>query len=338
VVQDLLVGVRGYSSTSGRAFLYFGRKNTTVDTTGPIEIRHATPITGASLGGTVKFIGDITGDGLQEFILSSHAESPPKAYLFYGRSQDAWRALGTGCTSTASCVVPSSAADRIFTAPAGTTFFGRSRGYVRLGDITGDGISDFTIPASHETVNNVYVFSGATVNSKPGLTLADAVQTLTQGPNTGGVNQNGFGVDGAGGADFAGGAGLDLAVGQAFYNRAWVYRDGGPTGFTTPPLMIQGATRFGNSVARGDLNGDGRPDLAIGQNVNTQGSAFVFYNKGTPGAEFDTVQEDGFWQSKLASPTALGVSLTLLDFNGDGKLDLAAADTQSNPARVVVYY
>ena len=339
VVQDLLVGVRGYAGTSGRAFLYFGRRNTPVDTSAPIEFRHVPAISGASLGGTVKFIGDITGDGLQEFILSSHAENPPRAYLFYGRTQDAWRALTTNCATTGTeLCVASNRADRIFTAPAGTAFFGRSRGYVRLGDITGDGVPDFTIPASHESLNSVYVFSGATVRSKPNLTLADAVQTLTQGPNTTGPGINGFGVEAVGGADFAGGAGLDLAVGQAFYSRVWVYRDAGPSGFTTPPLQIQGGSRFGNSVARGDLNGDGRQDLAIGQNITTGGAAFVFYNRGIPGAEFDTVQENGFWQSKLGSTSALGISLTVLDFNGDGKPDLAAGDSQSNPASVVVYY
>jgi hypothetical protein len=337
VVQDLLVGVRGYASTSGRAFLYFGRKNTTVDASAPIEFRHVPAITGASLGGTVKFIGDITGDGLQEFILSSHAESPPRAYLFYGRTQDAWRALTTNCATTGTeLCVPSNRADRIFTVPV--TFFGRSRGYIRLGDITGDGVPDFTIPASHESVNSVYVFSGLTVRSKPNLTLGDEVQTLMEGPTSNGPGINGFGVDGVGGADFAGGAGLDLAVGQAFYNRVWVYRDGGPRGFTTPPLLIQGGVRFGNAVARGDLNGDGRQDLAIGQNTNQGGAAFVFYNRGIPGAEFDTVQENGFWQSKLGSSSSLGVGLAVLDFNGDGKPDLAASDTTSSPPSVVVYY
>ncbi len=116
-------------------------------------------------------IGDITGDGLQELMITSHAESPPKIYMFYGRSPDAWRALGTGCTASAACVVPTSAADKVFTAPTGTPFFGRNRGYARLGDITGDGVPDFTLPVSHETVNNLYVFSGATVRSMAGTTV-----------------------------------------------------------------------------------------------------------------------------------------------------------------------
>ncbi|WP_224364290.1 FG-GAP repeat domain-containing protein [Hyalangium versicolor] len=339
-VQDLLVGVRGYSSTGGRAFLYFGRKGTTVDTTGPIEFRNVPNIAGASLGGAAKMIGDINGDGLQELVLSSHAESPPKVYLFYGRSQDAWRALGTGCSPTASCVVATSSADKVFSAPAGTPFFGRSRGYVRLGDITGDGVPDFTIPSSHETLNNVYVYSGGAVRALPGsaVSLSDALQVLHQDPNSTGNAITGFGTEAVGGVNLAGGPGLDLVVGMATQSKVFVYRDGTSAGFTTPPLVIQGGGRFGNSVAQGDLNGDGRPDIAIGQNFIPGGSAFVFYNRGVNGAEFDTQEENGFAQSKLESTSALGISVTILDFNGDGKPDLAAGDSQSNPARVVVYY
>ncbi len=338
-IQDLVVGGRGFSGTSGRAVLYFGRAGTTLDTTGPIEIRHVPSITGASLGGAVKMIGDITGDGLQELAISSHGENPPKVYLFYGRSPDAWRALGSGCTASAPCVVPASSADKIISAPAGTAFFGRNRGYVRLGDITGDGVQDFTIPSSHETQNRVYVFSGGAVRSSPGtaLTTADALQVLHQPSATGGTATNGFGTDAVGGVDLAGGPGLDLVVGMASENKVYVYRDGSASGFTPSRLEIVGV-RFGSALARGDLNRDGRPDIVIGQNLTAGSSAFVFYNRGIPGEEFDTRQEDGFFQSKLESATALGVSVAVLDFNGDGKLDLAVGDSSSNPNRVVVYY
>ncbi|WP_224249023.1 Ig-like domain repeat protein [Hyalangium gracile] len=337
-VQDLLISARGYSSTSGRAFLYFGRKGTTVDTTGAIEFRLPTSINNASLGGTAKMIGDITGDGLQEIILSSHGENPPKAYMFYGRSPDEWRALGSGCNASSACVVPASSANKIFSAPAGTSFFGRNRGYVRLGDITGDGVTDFTIPSSHETQNKVYVYSGATVRSLPGsaVSISDALQVLSQ--PTGATATNGFGTEAAGGVDLAGGPGLDLVVSMAVENKVFVYRDGNAQGFTTSPLLILGGSRFGTALARGDLNGDGRPDIAIGQNLQPGGSAYVFYNRGVPGAEFDTVAEDGFFQSKLESNSSFGISLSILDYNGDGKPDLAVGDHQSSPARVVVYY
>jgi hypothetical protein len=343
VAQDLLVGARGYAGSgpsSGRVFLYFGRKNAQLDTAGPIEFRNVPGVQLALLGGMVRMIGDITGDGLQELIMSSNGEVPGKAYLFYGRSPDAWRALGSGCTATAACVVPTSSADKIFEAPASNTpFFGRARGYVRLGDITGDGVPDFTLPNSHETLNNVYVYSGATVRSLgKNVTTANALQLLHQGPNGTGNGLGGFGTDAVGGVDLAGGPGLDLVVGMSIVSKVFVYRDGDATGFPTAPLEIQGGSRFGTSLARGDINEDGRPDLAIGQNTTGSSAAFVFYNRGVPGQEFDTVQENGFFQSKLESTSTLGISLTTLDFNGDGKLDLAVADSQSNPARVVVYY
>ncbi len=337
-VKDLLVGVRGAAGTSGRAFLYFGRKNTTVDTAGPIVIQNVPGVAGDSLGGAVKMIGDLTGDGLQEMAISSHGENPPKVYLFHGRSPDAWRALGSGCSASAPCVVPTSLADKVITGPAGTLFFGRTRGYVALGDITGDGVSDFTVPNSHDTLNNLYVYSGSTVLSQPSPTFADALQVLHQGPDRPSGGTGGFSTDAIGGVNLAGGPGRDLAVGMSTEHRVFVYRDGDATGFPTAPLMIQGYQRFGISLAQGDLNGDGLLDLAVGQNLTAGGSAFVLYNRGIPGAEFDTVVGDGFFQSKVSSTSALGISVTVLDFNGDGKPDLAAGDSQSNPARVVVYY
>ena len=337
-VQDLVVGGRGFSGTSGRVLLYFGRAGTTVDTTAPIEIQHIPAIANASLGGAVKMIGDITGDGLQELAISSHGESTPKVYIFYGRSPDAWRALGTGCTASAPCVVPSSRADKIISAPAGTMFFGRNRGYVPLGDITGDGVQDFTIPSSHETQNRVYVFSGAAVRSMPGtaVSVTDAIQVLNQPRATTTNGTNGFGTEAVGGVNLAGEAGLDLVVGMASENKVFVYRDLNASGFASR-LEIQGALRYGAALARGDLNQDGLPDIVIGQNAPAS-SVYVHYNKGILGDEFDAVQEDGFFRSKLESATNLGTSVSVLDFNGDGKPDLAAGDSTSNPARVVIYY
>ncbi|MDC0709910.1 VCBS repeat-containing protein [Stigmatella sp. ncwal1] len=338
-VADLLVGSRGWTSNSGRAFLYFGRKGQVLDTTAPIEFRHDTAITGATLGGSVKMIQDINGDGLHELLLSSHGETPGKVYLFYSRTPEAWRALGTGCNATSACVVPTSKSDKVFTAPTGMVFFGRSRGYVRLGDITGDGVADFTVPASHERVNNLYVYSGAAVHALGrNVSTTDALQVIHQGPDTTGNSQNGFGTEAFGGVNLVGGAGLDLVASSATQSKVFVFRDGGPSGFPTAPVEIVGGGRFGNALALGDLNGDGRVDIAVGQNVVGQNAAAVFYNQGIPGAEFDLAQENGFWQSKLASTTSLGISLTILDFNGDGKMDLAVGDSQSNPARVVVYY
>lgn len=337
-VDDLAVGVRSWSTNIGRVLLYFGRKGTTLDPT-PIEIRGVAA--GGSVGGTVKLVDDLTGDGLRELLISSHGEN--KVYLFFGRSVAEWRELGGGgpgqpCGGGTPCIVSVNDADKVFVGDAGTYFFGRQRGYARVGDITGDGIPELTIPVSSERHNALYVYSGATVLSRDTLTSADALQMLWQGPNTPGNSTSGFGLEALGGMNLAGGAGLDLVVTQASQNKVFVYRDGSASGFTSAPLTLQGSNLFGNALAGGDFNGDGLIDLAIGQNRTSGGSAFLFFNTGVAGAEFDTQQGSGFMQSKIESESSLGISLTALDFNGDGKLDLAVGDSQSSPARVVVYY
>lgn len=338
-VKDLLVGVRGWSSNRGRVFLYFGRKGSTVDGTAPLEFRNP-PAVAASLGGSVKVIGDITGDGLDDFMISSHGEK--RVYFFRGRSQSDWLALRTDETGTApcgaTCVVSTLKADAVLNGDADMTFFGRQRGYTSLGDITGDGVADFTVPVSLEAVNKLFVYSGGTLLSRASLTTADAVQVLTQGPNVASGSLSGFGTEAVGGVQLLGGAGLDLVVAQPQQSRVLLYQDGTDKGFSSAPVTLLGNNRFGNALACGDLNGDGRLDLAIGQNFSSGGSAFVFFNRGTPGEEFDTELGRGFAQSRLASTTALGISLAILDFNGDGKQDLVVGDSQSSPARVVVYY
>jgi hypothetical protein len=339
-VQDLLVGVRAWSGNRGRVFLYFGRKGSTLNDAEPLEFRNPPAAGAAALGGSVKVIDDITGDGLEELLISSHGEK--KVYFFRGRTQSQWLAMrtdenGTGPCSAA-CVVSTARADATLMGDADMNFFGRQRGYARLGDITGDGVPDFTVPISLESINKLLVYSGAVLQSRTSLTPADAVQVLTRGPNTTGAGLTGFGAEAVGGVPLLGGPGLDMAVAQPLQHRVHLYRDGTDKGFPSSPVTLQGSSRFGNALASGDLNGDGLVDLAIGQNLNPNGSAFIFFNRGVPGAEFDLVQGTGFAQSRLPSTTALGITLAILDFNGDGRKDLAVGDSQSSPARVVVYY
>ncbi len=76
------------------------------------------------------------------------------------------------------------------------------------------------------------------------------------------------------------------------------------------------------SVAVGDFNGDGKPDLAIaGGNIVS-----VLLGNG-----------DGTFQATIESPTGLGSrSIVVGDFKGDGKLDLAVADGNSGTVSVLL--
>ncbi len=73
-----------------------------------------------------------------------------------------------------------------------------------------------------------------------------------------------------------------------------------------------------SSIAVGDFNGDGKPDLVVTNGLNSTVS--VFLNSGT--GTFPTRQDfaTGF------GPTSVAVG----DFNGDGKLDLATTGCGSS--------
>ena len=103
----------------------------------------------------------------------------------------------------------------------------------------------------------------------------------------------------------------------------------GSSGLATPPAESLAAppvtTNYGYSVAAGDLNGDGRPDLVLGTNGSATNKVYLYFNRGQSpffgnGAPDTTLQRTGFF----------GTSVWVGDINGDGKLDLAAGAVNDN--------
>ena len=88
-----------------------------------------------------------------------------------------------------------------------------------------------------------------------------------------------------------------------------------------------GGYMAGMGVACGDLDGDGRPDLAV---TNFYGESMTFYHNLGQGIFADHTSAIGL---EVPTRTSLGFGTAFLDVNNDGYLDLAATNGHVNDFR-----
>ena len=93
------------------------------------------------------------------------------------------------------------------------------------------------------------------------------------------------------------------------------------SGFAAQATYPVGSSPY--SVAVGDFNGDGKPDLAVAEN---NGTVDVLLNQGNGTFAFQVSYPVGSYPSSVA----------VGDFNGDGKPDLAVANQGGNTISVLL--
>jgi|GEM_PF-2403736 len=348
-VADLAVGApaaNGAGLNNGKVYVFFGRANLT----GSLDLAREkadVEILGEAAEdrfGSSLAIGDLNGDGKNDLIigapLADSASLPDagKVYVvfgsFTGDTSDSitklagatvigsQRSLRFGTSVAAAPVSPktTAAADLIAGAPG----FDSTSGSTAVNDVGAVFVifGSTTLGKTIDLANTAasYTVTGTLAGGEIGTTLAVG-------------NFNGDNL-----SDFA--IGAPLASSNEAKGSGAVYLALGSEGLAgtknisqASSLMLTGAEgdSLGTSLAMGDLNGDGRADLILsaanasapGTSRSKVGAVYVVYGAATLQNRSADLTVYGAGANNDEFPDALGKTLTVGDFNGDGIADLA---------------
>ncbi|MDQ3019082.1 MAG: integrin alpha [Bacteroidota bacterium] len=311
--SDVIIGSEIYSSSTGRAYIYFGgaAMNNTVDVT----------MTGTAafnyFGISVSDAGDVNGDGYSDVIVGANGynSNTGRAYIFYGGA-----AMNNG-------------ADIILTGQAVDNYFGTS--VSTSGDINRDGYSDVIAGASgyNTSTGRAYIFYG-------GALMNNAADVIFTGETT--ATAFGYSVSEAG--DINGDSYDDIIVGAythtSFTGKSYIYFGGAPMNNGADVILNGESTfnRFGASVSTaGDINGDSYPDVIVGAwGYNSSiGRVYAFTNTMT-GEDIPDVIATGEAANDNFGGSVSGAG----DVNGDGYGDVIVGAYKYNSltGRAYIYY
>jgi hypothetical protein len=242
-------------------------------------------------------VGDFNGDGRPDLVLPDQNANTVSVLLN---------------TLAPIATTPGFAVQQSFTA-------GGVPGSAAMGDLNGDGRPDLAV--ANAGSNTVSVLLNTTA---PGAAMPNfaAQQTFATGANPLSVAMRDLNGDGR----------PDLAVADGDDDTVSVLLNTTAPGATTPSFTAHETFATGggpDSVAIGDLNGDGRPDLVVANSISTTLS--VLLNTTAPGAATPS-----FAAQQTFATGSVPVSVAMGDLNGDGRPDLAVANAFSNTVSVLL--
>ena len=303
--SDAIVGAPGYSSNTGKAYLFLGGISGLSPTASWTAVGESP---NSYFGSPVASAGDVNGDGYADVVIgaASYNTYTGRAYLYMGGASGL-------------------SADPSWTATGPRTYSYLGWSVATAGDVNGDGYSDVIVGAGQRDTSypgTAYLFLGG----------ATGLSTTADWTALGESGNNAFGESVATAGDVNGDGYSDVVIGADRYSgvtgKAYLFLGGASGLSNTSAWTATGESSFnvfGSTVASaGDVNGDGYSDVAVAAlGYNSEAGKVYLYLGGAAG-----LSGTSSWTAAGDVSGALfGRSLASAgDVNGDGYSDVVVGE------------